>query len=77
MKIRLFSGPGCPYCIIIKKYLEKNKIEFEEIDISKDKAKKQEMEKISKQSGVPVLDIDGTIITGYNIKKIKEALKLQ
>lgn len=75
MEVTLYTAPACPFCIIVKKYLERNWIKFKEVDIGKDKVKKEEMERISKQSGVPVLDVDGTIITGYNLKKIKEALK--
>ncbi len=76
MKVILYTAPSCPFCIIVKKYLERNKIQFEEIDISKDRGKKEEMEHKSNQSQVPVVDADGTVVIGYNLKKLKEALKL-
>jgi len=76
MKVTLYTAPACPFCIIVKKYLERNKIGFTEIDISKNQEKKEEMKKKSNQSQVPVVDVDGTIIIGYNLKKLKEVLKL-
>ncbi len=76
MKVVIYTTPICPYCIIIKNYLKRNNISFEEIDISKDKKKAEEMKKKSNQENVPVVDVDGAIIIGYNLKKLKEALKL-
>jgi len=77
MKIILYTAPACPFCIIVKNFLNKNSIKFDEIDISKYRKKKEEMEKKSNQSQVPVTDVDGTIIIGYSLKKLKEALKLE
>ncbi|OGJ15456.1 NrdH-redoxin [Candidatus Pacearchaeota archaeon RBG_13_36_9] len=76
MKVTLYTAPACPFCMIVKKYLERNKIEFIEVNISKNQKKKEEMKKKSNQSQVPVVDADGTIVVGYNLKKLKEALKL-
>jgi len=76
MKVTLYTAPACPFCIIVKKFLERNNVNFEEIDISKNQEKKEEMEHKSKQKQVPVVDADGTIVIGYNLKKLKEALKL-
>ena len=77
MNVLLYTAPGCPYCVIIKKFLERNNIKFNEIDISKNNKAKEEMEKKSKQENVPVVDINGTIIIGYNLQKLKEVLKLE
>jgi glutaredoxin/DNA-binding MarR family transcriptional regulator len=77
MKTLLYSGPGCPFCVIMKKFLEKNSIKFTEIDISKDKKKEEEMQKKSGQSNIPVVDVDGNIIVGYDLKKLKQALGLK
>lgn len=59
-----------------KEFLKQNKIKFEDIDVSKDQAKAQEMIEKSGQIGVPVIDIYGTIITGFDKEAIKKALKL-
>lgn len=73
----LYTAPGCPYCMIIKRFLESNNIKFKEIDISKDKKSFDVMKKISGQENVPVTDINGTIIVGYDLKRLKGALNLK
>ena len=76
-KVIVYSTPTCPYCHAAKEFLKENKIAFEDIDVSKDQAKAQEMIEKSGQMGVPVLDINGTIIVGYDREAIKKALKLK
>jgi len=77
MKVLLYTAPGCPFCVIIKKFLERNNIKFKEIDISKDKKKEAEMQKKSNQTNVPVVEVDGTIIVGYNLQRLKEVLMIK
>ena len=77
MNVILYTAPACPFCVIVKKFLERNNIKFTEIDISKDKKNESEMQKKSNQTNVPVVDVDGKIIVGYNLQKLKEALKIK
>jgi glutaredoxin-like YruB-family protein len=76
MKVIIYSTPTCHFCHLAKEFLKEHKIKFEEIDVSKDQKKAEEMIEKSGQIGVPVLDIDGTIITGFDKEKMKKALKL-
>jgi len=73
-KVLVYSTPTCPYCIRAKQFLKDNNIEFEDIDVSVNQAKAQEMVDKSGQMGVPVLDIEGEIIVGFDREKIKSAL---
>ena len=75
-QVIVYSTPTCPYCDMAKNFLKENKVEFSEFDVSIDQEKAQEMIRKSGQTGVPVLDIDGTIIVGFDVDKIKAALKL-
>ena len=75
-KVKVYSTPTCPYCIRAKQFLKENNIDFEDIDISADQAQVQEMVKISGQMGVPVLDIEGEIIIGFDKDSIVKALGL-
>lgn len=75
-KVRVYSTPSCPYCMRAKQFLKDNNIEFEGIDVSSDQQKAQEMVQKSGQMGVPVLDIDGQIIVGFDKEKISNALGL-
>ena len=72
--IKVYSTPTCPYCIRAKQFLKDNNIEFEDIDVSADKAAGQKMIEKSGQMGVPVLEIDGEVIVGFDKGKITQAL---
>ena len=76
-KVTVYSTPTCPYCHAAKEFLKENKIPFKDIDVSKDQDAAQDMIEKSGQMGVPVIDIDGTIIVGYDKEAIKKALKLK
>ena len=75
-KVIVYSTPTCPYCHHAKDFLKENKVEFEDIDVSKDRKKAQEMIEKSGQMGVPVIEIGDKIIIGFNKEKIKKELKL-
>lgn len=74
--VKVYSTPTCPYCIRAKQFLKDNNIEFEDIDISANPQAGQEMVQKTGQMGVPVLDIEGEIIVGFDKEKIKGALGL-
>jgi len=76
MQVKIYSTPMCPWCKKTKEFMKEHKIEFDDVDVSKDKNAAKEMVKKSGQKGVPVLDIDGIILIGFDEDKIKEALKL-
>jgi glutaredoxin len=59
-----------------KDFLNENKIRFEDINVQEDRAAAEEMVKKSGQNGVPVIDIDGEIIVGFDKARIKNALRL-
>jgi len=72
--IKVYSTPTCPYCTMLKEFLNRNNVEFEEIDVASNSDAAVEMIVKSGQKSVPVLDIDGTIIIGYNETAIRERL---
>jgi len=74
--IRVFSTPACPYCVTLKNFLKEHNIQFEDIDVSKDEKALNEMIEKTKQYSVPVIDINGEIIVGFNQDRIKQLLKL-
>jgi glutaredoxin 3 len=75
-KVTVYSTSTCPFCVRAKQFLKDNNIEFTHYDVGSDQAKAQEMMKKSGQMGVPVLDIEGTIIVGFDKERIKEVLGL-
>ena len=76
-KIILYSTPSCPWCIRLKDFLEEHKIKFKYVDVSEDEKAAQEMIEKTGQMGVPVIDIDGQIIVGFDEPAIKKALKIK
>ena len=72
--ITVYSTPACPYCIMVKQFLKDNNVNFQDYDVASDRAKAQEMVQKSGQMGVPVLDIDGEIVVGFDKDRIKEIL---
>ncbi|MDD5595106.1 MAG: glutaredoxin domain-containing protein [Candidatus Omnitrophica bacterium] len=73
-KVKVYSTSTCPYCIRAKQFLKDNNIVFEDVDVSANQAAAEEMIQKSGQMGVPVLDIGGEIIIGFDRERIKTAL---
>jgi glutaredoxin len=62
---------------MVKQFLTENNVAFEDIDVSVNQLSAQEMISRSGQMGVPVLDIDGQIVVGFDKNKIKQLLNLK
>lgn len=75
VKVTVYSTPTCPWCKKVKEYLKDKKIKFKEVDVSTDEKARNDMIEKSGQMGVPLIDIDGTIIVGFDQGKIDKALK--
>ena len=75
MGIIVYSTTTCPYCVMAKDWLKSKNIEFEDVNVGIDQKRAQEMIDKSGQMGVPVLDVNGTIIVGFDKPKIEAALK--
>ena len=74
MAISVYSTPSCSYCTLAKDYFRKNNIAFTDYNVATDMDKANEMVKKSGQMGVPVLDINGRILVGFNPSDIERAL---
>lgn len=72
--ILVYSTPTCPYCIRVKQFLKDNSIVFTDYNVAADPEKGEEMVAKSGQMGVPVLDIGGELIIGFDKDRIKKAL---
>lgn len=75
--IIVYSTPSCPFCVRAKTFLNERNIAFEDVDVSKDRARAEEMIRKSGQMGVPVLDIEGKIVIGFRPDVIAELLELE
>ncbi|MFH1393042.1 MAG: glutaredoxin domain-containing protein [Patescibacteria group bacterium] len=70
MKIIIYTTAGCAYCKMAKEFFERNNISYEEKDVSDDIARQEMIEK-SNQLKVPVIDIDGRIIIGFDEEELQ------
>ena len=74
--VKVYSTNTCPWCDKAKSYLKSKEVEFEELNVQDDMVAREEMIKKSKQMGVPVLDVNGTIIIGFDKPAIDTALNI-
>jgi glutaredoxin 3 len=75
MNIKVYTTPTCPWCTVAKDYLKKKNINFTEVNVAEDRNGAMEMIQKSGQRGVPVVDINGTIVVGFDQNKIESLLK--
>ncbi len=73
-KVKIYSTQYCPYCKMAKEFFKQNNVKCTEVDVGKDMKAAHEMIEKSGQMGVPVIDIDGTIIIGFDKRAIEKAL---
>jgi glutaredoxin len=75
-KIIVYSTEFCPWCVKLKEFLERNKMKYEMRMVDQNPKYAAELEEKSGQMGVPVIDVDGIVIIGYNEAALRKALKL-
>jgi len=75
--ITIYSTPTCHYCHLAKDYLNGKGIKFTDYDVASDLDKRKEMIDKTGQMGVPVIDIDGKIMVGFEESRLAEALGIK
>ncbi len=76
-QVTVYTTPTCSWCGTLKSYLNKNKIRYSEIDVSKDDSAAQEMVRRSGQQGVPQTLISGEMVIGFDKAKINRLLEIE
>ena len=77
MAVKIYSTLYCPWCKKTKGFLKAHKVKFTDVDVSKNVKAGEEMVKKSGQMGVPVIDVNGTIIVGFDEWKLRKVLKIE
>ena len=75
MAVKIYTTPSCVYCNKAKQYFRENRIPFTEYNVARDMRRADEMVRKSGQMGVPVIDINGKVIVGFNQSEVERALK--
>ncbi len=76
-KVLIYTTPACIYCQMAKKFFKDHSITYEEKDVSVDDKAREEMVEKSGQLGVPVIDIDGKIIVGFDKEILLKLLNVK
>lgn len=74
--VTIYSTPFCVYCKMAKSFFAEKNVAFQEKNVASDVQAREEMLKKSGQMGVPVIDVDGKIIIGFDKPKLQELLKI-
>ena len=77
VNVKIYSTPSCPFCMKTKEFFKQHNVEYEDFNVAEDEKARDEMVEKSNQMSVPVIDIDGEIIIGYDGPKLKKALNLE
>ena len=76
-KVIIYSTPSCVYCKMAKEFFKEHSVDYQEKDVWVDEKARDEMIAKSNQLGVPVIDIDGNIVIGFNKPKLSELLSIK
>lgn len=76
-QVTVYTTPSCTYCKMAKAFFQKNNVEYQELDVMADPRARDAMIEKSGQFGVPVIEIDGRIIVGFDKDGIVEALGME
>ena len=77
MKIMIYSTPSCAFCVMAKEFFKENNIPFEEYNVAVDLEKRKEMMQKTGQMGVPVIDIDGSVVIGFDKEVIAKKVGIK
>ena len=75
-KVTIYTTPTCTFCRMAKDFFKTNGVEYAELDVASGFEARKKMLEISKQMGVPVIDIDGNIVVGFNKPELSQLLGL-
>jgi glutaredoxin 3 len=76
-RVIVFSSPTCVWCAQAKSYLHSRDVAFRDVDVSRDPAAARDLVRRTGQMGVPVIEIDGRPIVGFDQARIDGALGLR
>ncbi len=75
-KVKIYTTTTCPWCMKTKEFFRENNVKYEEANVGTNEEARNEMFQKSGQLGVPVIDVNGTIIVGFDKEALKKALSI-
>ena len=74
--VTIYTTPTCVYCKMTKEFFNEHNVQYTEKDVAGDAVAREEMVQKSGQMGVPVVDIDGELVVGFDKERLSELLKI-
>ena len=74
MEVKIYTTPTCGYCHQAKRFLSERGVKYTEHDVSRNKAAAEEMVHLTGQMGVPVIVVDGQVVTGFDRARLESLL---
>jgi len=74
--VTIYTTPSCGWCKAAKQYFAEHNVEYSEKDVAADLFARDEMLQKSKQMGVPVIDVGGEIVIGFNQPRLAQLLEI-
>ncbi len=75
-QVTIYSTPTCAYCKMTKEFFKEHNVAYSEKNVAEDAGARNEMIQKSGQMGVPVIDIDGQLVVGFQKEKLSDLLNL-
>lgn len=75
--VTIYSTPACGYCRVAKDFLAAHQVSFVEKNVAADHTAREEMLAKTQQMGVPVIDVNGSVMVGYNEGRLRNLLGLE
>lgn len=76
-KITIYSTPTCVYCNMAKTFFKANGFDYTEYNVATDLPRRKEMIDKTGQMGVPVIDVDGNVVVGFDEAKLSATLGIK
>jgi glutaredoxin-like YruB-family protein len=75
MPVKIYSTPSCAYCNMTKRFFRGRGIKFTDYNVARDERKARFIANKTGQMGVPVIDINGTYVVGFDRAKVEHLLR--
>ncbi|MDX1535527.1 MAG: glutaredoxin domain-containing protein [Candidatus Spechtbacterales bacterium] len=75
--VTIYTTPTCHYCHAAKEFFKENDVEYTEKNVAEDTEARQEMIEKSGQMGVPVIDVAGDLVVGFNKDVLQDLLEIK
>ena len=76
-QVKIYTTPSCVYCRMTKEFFAAHNVAYEELNVASDTKAREDMIAKSGQFGVPVTDIDGQLIVGFDQSRLSELLGIR